>query len=64
MRLGAGTVSGDATFPVNQGRLCIKGFTAAATLAAPDRLTTPLVRGPNGKADYTWAKAIAARDPK
>jgi fatty-acyl-CoA synthase len=23
-----------------------------------------VVRGPNGKADYTWAKAIAARDPK
>ena len=35
-------VTGDATFPVNKGRLCIKGWTAPATLAHPERLLTPL----------------------
>ena len=41
-------VAGDAAFPVNKGALCIKGWTAAATLSHPDRLTTPLARDPNG----------------
>jgi len=36
-------------FPVNQGSLCRKGWTAAALLDSPQRLTTPLVR--QGKAD-------------
>jgi len=31
-------------FPVNQGGLCQKGWTAPELLTAPDRLTTPLVR--------------------
>ena len=38
--------AGDAAFPVNKGALCIKGWTAAATLAHPDRLTTPLEAWP------------------
>jgi assimilatory nitrate reductase catalytic subunit len=32
-------------FPTNKGGLCRKGWTAAELLDAPDRLTTPLVRG-------------------
>lgn len=31
-------------FPVNRGGLCQKGWTAAALLGTPERLTTPLVR--------------------
>ncbi|MQA27920.1 MAG: molybdopterin-dependent oxidoreductase, partial [Micromonosporaceae bacterium] len=31
-------------FPVNQGRLCQKGWTAADLLTSPERLTTPLAR--------------------
>ena len=33
-----------SAFPVNRGALCQKGWTAAALLGHPDRLTTPLVR--------------------
>ncbi|HEX6077808.1 MAG TPA: molybdopterin oxidoreductase family protein [Micromonosporaceae bacterium] len=35
---------GPRDFPVNQGRLCRKGWTAAELLDSPERLTTPLVR--------------------
>ena len=41
-------IAGDAAFPVNKGALCIKGWTAAAALSHPDRLTIPLARDPNG----------------
>lgn len=37
------TVAG-RDFPTNRGGLCQKGWTAAAVLSAPDRLTTPMVR--------------------
>lgn len=41
------TVAG-RDFPTNRGGLCQKGWTSAEVLAAPDRLTTPLVRGADG----------------
>ncbi len=41
------TVDGRA-FPTNRGGLCQKGWTSAEVLAAPDRLTTPLVRDSAG----------------
>src|SRR5207249_303652 len=37
-------VVGDPHFPVNNGELCVKGWTATALLRHPRRLTTPLVR--------------------
>lgn len=37
-------VTGDPHFPVNNGQLCIKGWTSFALLDHPQRLTTPLVR--------------------
>ena len=47
-------------FPTNKGGLCRKGWTAAALLDAPDRLTTPLVR--DGKAGAlrpaSWDEAL------
>ncbi|MCN9244717.1 molybdopterin oxidoreductase family protein [Streptomyces sp. RY43-2] len=46
-------------FPVNQGGLCQKGWTAPAVLGAPDRLLTPLVRGPDGElAPADWDHAL------
>lgn len=35
-------------FPVSRGGLCQKGWTAAALLTAPDRLTAPLIRAERG----------------
>ncbi|MCS7021683.1 MAG: molybdopterin oxidoreductase family protein [Gemmataceae bacterium] len=39
------SVSGDPHFPVNQGRLCIKGWSAAEMLRHPQRLYQPLLHG-------------------
>src|SRR5690349_441199 len=53
-------VAGNATFPVNQGGLCIKGWTAPATLSHPDRLLTPLARQANGAfLPITWDEALS-----
>jgi assimilatory nitrate reductase catalytic subunit len=46
-------------FPTNRGGLCRKGWTAPEVLAAPDRLTTPLVRGDDGELHPTsWDDAL------
>ncbi len=50
MRVGvregrAVAVEGDPDHPVNRGRLCPKGLSEHHTLAAPGRLTTPVVHG-------------------
>ena len=46
-------------FPTNRGGLCRKGWTAPAVLTAPDRLTTPLVRGDDGELHpATWDGAL------
>ncbi|MFD6419943.1 molybdopterin-dependent oxidoreductase [Streptomyces sp. NPDC060194] len=41
-------VSGDPAHPANSGRLCTKGATSADMMAAPDRLSTALVRPSRG----------------
>src|SRR5215211_7252080 len=52
-------VLGNARFPVNKGGLCVKGWSAAATLAHPDRLTTPLVRSSTGQLiPASWEAAL------
>ena len=52
-------IMGNPKFPVNKGGLCVKGWTAGATLAHADRLTTPLVRGADGRlAATTWDAAL------
>ncbi|MBI4497940.1 MAG: molybdopterin oxidoreductase family protein [Chloroflexi bacterium] len=52
-------ITGNDLFPVNQGALCIKGWTAAATLAHPDRLLTPLARNARGVlVPATWDEAL------
>ena len=53
-------VAGNAKFPVNEGGLCVKGWSAAATLDHPDRLRTPLVRNDEGCLEpATWETALA-----
>ena len=53
-------VQGDPHFPVNNGQLCVKGWTSHALLRHPGRLLTPLVRdrkgGPLRGAD--WDEAL------
>src|SRR3954447_4622938 len=47
-------------FPTNRGGLCQKGWTSAAVLTAPDRITTPMVRGDDGElAPATWADTLS-----
>ncbi|MEU9335499.1 molybdopterin oxidoreductase family protein [Streptomyces sp. NPDC048290] len=56
---GTLTVEPDPDFPVNQGGLCQKGWTAPALLTTPDRLRTPLLRGPGGRQWVTdWDTAL------
>jgi assimilatory nitrate reductase catalytic subunit len=44
---------------VNAGGLCVKGWSAAATLDHPDRLTAPLVRDEDGQLrPATWEAAL------
>nr|WP_322887987.1 molybdopterin oxidoreductase family protein [Wenjunlia vitaminophila] len=45
-------------FPTNRGGLCRKGWTAPAVLAAPDRLTTPLVRSAGELRPTSWEHAL------
>jgi len=41
-------IAGDRRFPVNEGGLCVKGWSAAATLNHPERLLTPMARDKRG----------------
>ncbi|MET8982239.1 molybdopterin oxidoreductase family protein [Streptomyces sp. NPDC004539] len=46
-------------FPVNQGGLCQKGWTAPALLSTPGRLRSPLLRGADGRlAPVGWDSAL------
>lgn len=53
-------IAGNPDFPVNNGALCIKGWTAAATLEHPERLRTPLARNERGElVPVDWDEALA-----
>src|ERR687887_1828575 len=55
----AAVIRGDPGFPVNNGQLCVKGFTAGESLAHPERLTTPLVRNARGRLEpASWEEAL------
>ena len=46
-------------FPVNNGGLCLKGWTSAQALTHPERLRTPLVRAAGGElAPAGWDEAL------
>lgn len=52
-------IEGDPHFPVNNGQLCIKGWTAGGLLRHPARLTYPLMRTTGGKLEtVTWEDAL------
>ena len=52
-------IAGNTRFPVNEGGLCLKGWSAAATLRHSDRLLTPLARNEDGRLDpVSWDVAI------
>ncbi|MGK5731002.1 molybdopterin oxidoreductase family protein [Streptomyces sp. URMC 124] len=53
-------VSPDEDFPVNAGRLCMKGWTAPRVLSAADRLTSPLMRPRPGaeQRPVAWETAL------
>jgi assimilatory nitrate reductase catalytic subunit len=52
-------VEGDPEFPVNNGQLCVKGWSAAALLNHADRLLQPLVRGNGGELrPASWDNAL------
>jgi len=53
-----GVTVGGRDFPTNRGGLCQKGWTSAALLDHPDRLTTPLVRDGGGLRPATWDEAL------
>jgi len=55
---GSYEVRGDSGFDVNAGALCTKGFTAAETLAHPDRILTPLIRRDGTLRPATWDEAL------
>ena len=59
MASGHPEVEGDPEFPVNRGALCVKGWTSVETLAHPDRLLTPLIRGTDGELmPASWEAAL------
>lgn len=50
MKDGEGVnLSADSSYPVNIGMACPKGWEALRVLDAPDRVTTPLLRGEDGE---------------
>jgi assimilatory nitrate reductase catalytic subunit len=64
MLIGDGTsdapagVQGDPHFPVNNGQVCIKGWTSTTLLRHPDRLTTPLIRSRGEFHPVGWDDAL------
>jgi assimilatory nitrate reductase catalytic subunit len=57
---GAYRTAGDPSFDVNAGDLCMKGFSAAETLAHSERLLTPLIRRNGVLEEATWEEALDA----
>ncbi len=44
--------------PMNEGRLCIKGWSAHQFVQSPDRLTAPLVRKNGILTETSWEEAM------
>jgi assimilatory nitrate reductase catalytic subunit len=59
-RGGRLAIEGNADFPVNEGSLCIKGWTATETLDHPERLLHPLARNGRGAlVRVSWEEALS-----
>jgi len=46
------------TSPVNQGKLCVKGWTVHEFVTSPNRLTQPLVRKADALQSSSWDEAL------
>jgi predicted molibdopterin-dependent oxidoreductase YjgC len=46
------------TAPMNQGKLCIKGWNAHEFVRSPERLTTPLIRKDGALQEASWDEAL------
>ena len=46
------------TSPVNEGKLCIKGWTVHEFVTSPMRLTKPMVRRGEGFVESSWNEAL------
>ncbi len=58
-RLGGDPLAAEPrAFPTNDGGMCQKGWTSAELLRAPDRLTAPLLRTPDGFVEVSWERAL------
>ena len=44
--------------PMNQGKLCIKGWNAHEFVHSPERLTTPLIRKDGALKEVSWDEAL------
>jgi assimilatory nitrate reductase catalytic subunit len=52
-------VESDPSFPVNEGRMCVKGWASVGLLRHQSRLTQPLLRNRAGRLESaTWATAL------
>jgi assimilatory nitrate reductase catalytic subunit len=52
-------VEADASFPVNEGRMCVKGWASVGLITSPDRLKRPLVRDDRGQLKpASWDAAL------
>ena len=51
-------IRGDPEHPITRGHVCYRGRRHARRLAAPDRLTSPRLRGPSGWRDVSWDEAL------
>ena len=46
------------TSPVNQGKLCVKGWTVHEFVTSPNRLIKPMVRRDDALQDSSWNEAL------
>jgi len=46
------------TAPMNQGKLCIKGWNAHGFVHSPDRLTKPMIRKNGSLVETSWEEAF------
>lgn len=46
------------TSPVNEGKLCLKGYSVHEFVNSPQRLTSPLLRKSSGWEEVSWEEAL------
>ncbi len=49
-----------SNYPVDEGQICARGRYGMEFIHGPERLTTPLVRGPEGLRPASWEEAMRA----